>query len=106
MTVRLKSGCTSSSPPSTTSRRTIDLADRVPPSSDAAGSTRTDVLDVVEVLHSAHWSGPRVASNSVILDLVADGFDPSFVTSAVIPRGDVLDVLTDPPLKLIIDGTT
>ena len=42
----------------------------------------------------------------VILDLVADGFDPSCVTSAVIPRSDALDALADPPMKLIIDCTT
>jgi threonine dehydrogenase-like Zn-dependent dehydrogenase len=39
-----------------------------------------------------------------ILDLVADGFDPSMVTSAVIPRSDALDALSDPPMKLIVDG--
>ena len=41
----------------------------------------------------------------VILDLVADGFDPSLVTSAVVPRSDAMDALADPPMKLIIDCT-
>ncbi len=41
----------------------------------------------------------------IVLDLVASGFDPSLVTSAVVPRGDVLDALAHPPMKLIIDCT-
>jgi hypothetical protein len=41
----------------------------------------------------------------VILGLISDGFDPSFVTSAVIPRRDALDGLADPPMKLIVDCT-
>ena len=42
----------------------------------------------------------------VILGLISDGFDPSFVTSAVIPRRDALDGLADPPMKLVIDCTS
>jgi len=41
----------------------------------------------------------------VILELVAEGFDPSIVTSAVIPRSDALAGLADPPMKLIVDCT-
>jgi len=37
------------------------------------------------------------------LGVAVDGFDPSLVTSAVIPRSDALDVLADPPMKLVID---
>jgi alcohol dehydrogenase len=42
----------------------------------------------------------------IVLDLVAAGFDPSLVTSAVVPRGDILDALARPPMKLVIDCTS
>ena len=42
----------------------------------------------------------------IVLDLVAAGFDPSLVTSAVVPRGEVLDALAQPPMKLVIDCTS
>lgn len=37
-----------------------------------------------------------------VLDLVANGFDPSVVTSAVVPWDDAATALADPPLKLVI----
>jgi threonine dehydrogenase-like Zn-dependent dehydrogenase len=40
-----------------------------------------------------------------ILDLVAAGFDPSPVTSAVVSRADAADALAHPPRKLVIDCT-
>jgi threonine dehydrogenase-like Zn-dependent dehydrogenase len=40
-----------------------------------------------------------------VLDLVAAGFDPSLVTSAVVPRSAAADALARPPLKLVIDCT-
>jgi threonine dehydrogenase-like Zn-dependent dehydrogenase len=42
----------------------------------------------------------------IVLDLVASGFDPSLITSAVVSRGDVLDALAHPPMKLVIDCTS
>jgi alcohol dehydrogenase len=39
----------------------------------------------------------------LVLDLVAAGFDPSRVTSAVVSRTDARDALADPPMKLVID---
>jgi len=41
-----------------------------------------------------------------VLDLVAAGFDPSLVTSAVVTRADAADALTRPPMKLVIDCAT
>lgn len=38
-----------------------------------------------------------------VLDAVANGFDPSIVTSAVVTRADALDALAHPPMKLVID---
>lgn len=38
-----------------------------------------------------------------VLDAVALGFDPSIVTSAVVPLADAVEALADPPLKLVID---
>jgi threonine dehydrogenase-like Zn-dependent dehydrogenase len=40
-----------------------------------------------------------------VLDLVAAGFDPSLVTSAVVARADAVEALSDPPMKLVIDCT-
>jgi alcohol dehydrogenase len=41
----------------------------------------------------------------MVLDLVAAGvFDPSVVTSAIVPWSDACDALADPPMKLVIDG--
>lgn len=37
-----------------------------------------------------------------ILDLLADGFDPTPVTSAVVPWDDAVAALADPPLKLVL----
>jgi threonine dehydrogenase-like Zn-dependent dehydrogenase len=39
----------------------------------------------------------------VVLDLVAQGFDPALVTSAVVTTGDVVEALRNPPMKLVID---
>jgi alcohol dehydrogenase len=41
-----------------------------------------------------------------ILELVASGFDPSLVTSAVVPRSEAVEALRHPPMKLAIDCTT
>jgi alcohol dehydrogenase len=41
-----------------------------------------------------------------ILELVAGGFDPSLVTSAVVPRSEAVEALRQPPMKLVIDCTT
>jgi len=41
----------------------------------------------------------------VILDLVADGFDPAVATSAVVARADAVEALAHPPMKLVIDCT-
>ena len=38
-----------------------------------------------------------------VLDLVARGFDPSVVTSAVVSRADAVEALSHPPMKLVID---
>jgi threonine dehydrogenase-like Zn-dependent dehydrogenase len=38
-----------------------------------------------------------------VLELVAAGFDPSLVTSAVVTRADAPDALAHPPMKLVID---
>jgi threonine dehydrogenase-like Zn-dependent dehydrogenase len=38
-----------------------------------------------------------------VLALVARGFDPSVVTSAVVSRADAVEALSDPPMKLVID---
>jgi alcohol dehydrogenase len=38
-----------------------------------------------------------------VLDLVAVGFDPSVVTSAVVRKEDAVEVLGHPPMKLVID---
>jgi threonine dehydrogenase-like Zn-dependent dehydrogenase len=40
-----------------------------------------------------------------VLGLVAAGFDPSLVTSAVVPRSAAVGALADPPMKLVIDCT-
>ena len=40
-----------------------------------------------------------------VLGLVAAGFDPSLVTSAVVPRSAAADALAHPPMKLVIDCT-
>jgi threonine dehydrogenase-like Zn-dependent dehydrogenase len=37
-----------------------------------------------------------------VLDLVARGFDPGIVTSAVVDWDDAADALADPPLKLVV----
>jgi alcohol dehydrogenase len=37
-----------------------------------------------------------------VLDLVTGGFDPSAVTSMVVPWDDAVEALSDPPLKLVI----
>jgi alcohol dehydrogenase len=42
----------------------------------------------------------------VVLDLVAAGFDPSLVTSAVVPRSAAAEALARPPMKLVIDCTS
>jgi alcohol dehydrogenase len=39
----------------------------------------------------------------IVLDLVGSGFDPTLVTSAVVPRTDIIDALAQPPLKLVVD---
>jgi threonine dehydrogenase-like Zn-dependent dehydrogenase len=39
----------------------------------------------------------------IVLDLVGRGFDPSIVTSVVVPRDDAAAVLADPPMKVVID---
>ena len=41
----------------------------------------------------------------LVLDLVAAGFDPSLITSAVVPRSAAADALAHPPMKLVIDCT-
>jgi len=41
-----------------------------------------------------------------VLDLVAAGFDPSIVTSAVVDRAGAVDALAHPPMKLVIDCTS
>lgn len=41
-----------------------------------------------------------------VLSLVADGFDPSVVTSAVVPRSVAIEALAHPPMKLVIDCTS
>jgi alcohol dehydrogenase len=38
-----------------------------------------------------------------VLDLVAAGFDPSIVTSAVVSRADAAAALAEPPMKLVVD---
>jgi alcohol dehydrogenase len=38
-----------------------------------------------------------------VLDLIGGGFDPSPVTSAVVPRADAAEALARPPLKLVVD---
>jgi len=40
-----------------------------------------------------------------VLDLVRHGFDPSLVTTAVVARGDAIEALREPPMKLVIDCT-
>jgi threonine dehydrogenase-like Zn-dependent dehydrogenase len=40
-----------------------------------------------------------------VLDLVAAGFNPSLVTSAVVPRSAAVEALAHPPMKLVIDCT-
>ena len=40
-----------------------------------------------------------------VLDLVAAGFNPSLVTSDVVPRSAAADALAHPPMKLVIDCT-
>jgi len=44
-------------------------------------------------------------SPAKVLDLVAAGFNPSLVTSAVVPRSAAADALAHPPMKLVIDCT-
>jgi len=39
----------------------------------------------------------------VVLDLVAAGFDPSLVTSAVVAKDDVVECFRRPPMKVVID---
>jgi threonine dehydrogenase-like Zn-dependent dehydrogenase len=41
-----------------------------------------------------------------VLDAVAAGFDPSIVTSEVVPVADAVEALAHPPLKLVIDCTS
>ncbi|PZS36755.1 MAG: dehydrogenase [Pseudonocardiales bacterium] len=41
-----------------------------------------------------------------ILELVAAGFDPARVTTAVVPRAEAVAALADPPVKLVIDCRT
>jgi threonine dehydrogenase-like Zn-dependent dehydrogenase len=41
-----------------------------------------------------------------VLGLVAAGFNPALVTSAVVPRADAAAALADPPMKLVIDCRT
>ena len=41
----------------------------------------------------------------VVLDLVAAGFDPTLVTTAVVPRSEAVAALAEPPMKLVIDCT-
>ena len=38
-----------------------------------------------------------------VLELIASGFDPTIVTSAVVPWTDAETALADPPLKLVIE---
>jgi threonine dehydrogenase-like Zn-dependent dehydrogenase len=38
-----------------------------------------------------------------LLELVAAGFDPALVTSAVVTRADAAEALASPPMKLVID---
>lgn len=38
-----------------------------------------------------------------VLDLIASGFDPTIVTSAVVPWSDAEVALSDPPLKLVLE---
>ena len=42
----------------------------------------------------------------VVLDLVAAGFRPALVTSAVVPLSAAADALSQPPMKLVIDCTS
>jgi threonine dehydrogenase-like Zn-dependent dehydrogenase len=42
----------------------------------------------------------------LVLDLVAVGFNPSLVTSAVVSRSAAADALAHPPMKLVIDCTS
>jgi len=42
----------------------------------------------------------------LVLDLVAAGFNPSLVTTAVVSRSDVAEALARPPMKLVIDCTS
>jgi alcohol dehydrogenase len=39
----------------------------------------------------------------LVLDLVAAGFNPSLVTSAIVPRNAAAGALAQPPMKLVID---
>jgi alcohol dehydrogenase len=41
-----------------------------------------------------------------VLNLAATGFNPSLVTSAVVPRHDAATALARPPMKLVIDCTS
>jgi threonine dehydrogenase-like Zn-dependent dehydrogenase len=41
----------------------------------------------------------------LVLALMASGFDPTLVTSAVVARADAVEALADPPMKLVIDCT-
>jgi hypothetical protein len=41
----------------------------------------------------------------LVLDLVTKGFDPSLVTSAVVPWSDAADALADPAMNTIVDRT-
>ncbi len=43
------------------------------------------------------------AAIPALLELVAAGFDPAVVTSAVVARADAAEALADPPMKLVID---
>jgi threonine dehydrogenase-like Zn-dependent dehydrogenase len=43
------------------------------------------------------------AAIPALLDLVAAGFNPDLVTSAVVTRADAAQALADPPMKLVID---
>jgi hypothetical protein len=38
-----------------------------------------------------------------VLDLIARGFAPTVVTSAVVARDDAVEALAHPPMKLVID---
>ena len=66
------------------------------------------VPDVPRRLHRSTPAGrmpapPSPRSSSFV---AGGGFDPSLVTSAVVPRTEALEALRQPPMKLVIDCTT